>query len=55
MENTPKLARIKELKEIRKTIYKYSEYTPADVKYSEINYTIAEATMAISKLIKLIK
>lgn len=55
MHTTPKLARIKELKEIRKTIYKYSEYTPADVKYSEINYTIAEATMAISKLIKLIK
>lgn len=55
MKSTPKLARIKELKETRKTIYKYSEYTPASVTYSEINYAVAEATMAISKLIKLYK
>lgn len=51
---TSKEARINELKAIRKTLFRYTEYTPPATNYSPLNYKIAEATLAIDEMIKLI-
>lgn len=42
------------LKLIKKIVYKFSEFTPPDVKYSERNYRVAKAALAIDELIDIV-
>ena len=42
------------LKVLVQIIYRFSERTPSDIKYSEKNYRVANAVLAVGELAKLV-